>query len=386
MKLAVTDPALLSAVRPLDLSAYLRARGWRPLAAQPDDELADWEKETDEGHIEVSVPRHSRWRDYARRVREIVAELSRAEGRSELLIIQDIGRTSKDSVRLRAVVDGRNDGTIPLEDGARLARSARGLMAAAACAADEPRRAYHTRRSPTVIEYLDGLSLGQTELGSFVMTVMSPVPPGLAHTVTPVGVDQPDTSFSRRVTQTLATALSAVRLAAETSVAEGDVSSFEAAVEKGVSADLCEALALVRDCSSISQLDIDIGWAPSRPEAQNLPVRHEFSPDALEVIREAGRVLRERRPVESFDVEGVVVALDRPKQNRAGHAGVATTVDGRVRKVWIEVVGEDWDKAVEAMRQRLVVRYRGELVRERRSYVLRNPRNLPGPHEAGSSS
>src|SRR5215813_1150235 len=76
MKIAVTDPALLGAVRPLDLSAYLRAHGWRPLPAKPEDELADWEKDTDVGRVEVSVPRHSRWRDYPRRVREIVAEVA----------------------------------------------------------------------------------------------------------------------------------------------------------------------------------------------------------------------------------------------------------------------------------------------------------------------
>src|ERR1043165_10190641 len=83
MKVAVTDPALLSAVRPLDLSAYLRAHGWRPLLSRPDNELADWKTDSEQGRAEVSVPRHNRWRAYPRRVREVIAELSRVEGRSE---------------------------------------------------------------------------------------------------------------------------------------------------------------------------------------------------------------------------------------------------------------------------------------------------------------
>jgi hypothetical protein len=383
MKGTITDPAVLGAVQPHDLTAYLHAHGWRPLPASPDDPLADWVTETDAGGIEVSVPRHPGWRDYARRVRDILEGLSRAERRSELLIIQDIGSVSKDCVRFRAVVDGRNDGTIPLEAGARLARSARRLMMAAACAAEAPRRAYHARRSPAVVNYLAGLNLGQTEPGSFVMTVMSPVPPALAPAAAPAVTDPQDASFPRRVTRALATALSAVRQAAEASVVAGDATPFEASVDRGVSADLCEALALIRHGGSISQLDIDIRWAPSRREPPELPVRHEFSPDMLDVLREAGRVLRGTRPVEGFDIEGVVVALDRPKHDRAGHAGVVTTVDGRPRKVWIEIAGEDWDQAIEAMRRRVVVRYRGELVRQGRSYVLRNPRHPSDPAEPG---
>lgn len=91
MKASVTDPAVLAAVRPLDLSAYLRARGWRPRFGEAD--LVEWELDTSDGVVEVAVPRHPHWRDYARRVREVIAELSRVEGRSEMLIVQDIAQT-----------------------------------------------------------------------------------------------------------------------------------------------------------------------------------------------------------------------------------------------------------------------------------------------------
>ena len=69
---------------------------------------------------------------------------------------------------------------IPLEDGALLARSARGMMLAAACSTYERRRAFHTRKPQVAVDYMKGLSLGQTEIGSFVLTVISPVPPRLS--------------------------------------------------------------------------------------------------------------------------------------------------------------------------------------------------------------
>src|SRR5690606_27973212 len=91
VKASVTDPAVLAAVRPLELSAYLRAHGWRPRFGEGD--LEEWELDTNDGVVEVAVPKHPHWRDYARRVREVIAELSRVEGRSELLIVQDIAQT-----------------------------------------------------------------------------------------------------------------------------------------------------------------------------------------------------------------------------------------------------------------------------------------------------
>lgn len=375
MKVSVTDPVVLATVRPLDLAAYLRARGWQPRSAETD--LAEWELPTAGGVVEVAVPKHPRWRDYARRVREVIAALSRVEGRSELLVLQDIAQTLRDVLRLRTVVEGRTDGTIPLEDGALLARSARGMMLAAACATHERRRAFHARKPQVAIDYLKGLSLGQTEVGSFVLTVISPVPPALAQPEGAPGAGPPETNFNRRVTETLTTALAAVRTAADASVARGGVEAFEEAVSQGVSADLCEALALVRECSSVSELDLSVGWAAARPAAQSLPVRHEFSMDALEVIGEAGRTLREKSPLDSFEVAGIVVSLDRPTDAFRGTAVVVADIDQQPRRIRIELSDEtDWKTANEAMHKRLVFRCQGELMREGKYYVLRNARDL----------
>jgi hypothetical protein len=375
MKASITDPAVLAAIRPLDLSAYLRAHGWYPRLGEAD--LGEWELKTNDGIAEVSVPKHPRWRDYARRIREVLVELSRVEDRSEMLIVQDIAQTLRDVVRIRTVIEGRTDGTIPLEDGALLARSARAMMFASACSTHERRRAFHTRKPQVAVDYMKGLSLGQTEVGSFVLTIISPVPPGLAQTEMPLDAPALETNFNRRVTETLTTALAAMRAAAETSVAQGGVSAFEEAVAQGVSADLCEAVALVRECTSVTELDLSIGWAAARPEIQKLPKRHEFSMDMLEVIGEAGRALREKSPIDSFEVAGVVVALDRPTHTFMGTAVVVANVERQPRRIRVELVDEEnWKTADDAMNRRLVFRCQGELIREGKYYVLRNSRDL----------
>jgi len=374
----VTDPEFLSSIRSVDVQLYLRSRGWKPIATTMQTEAVDWEFTGVDRSVEVTVPRNARWRDYARRVREVLAELSQLEGRSENAIAQDIQRASRDIIRMRAVVDNRTDGSIPLEDGSLLARSARSLMLAAACAAHEPRRAYGPRKPAPATEYLRGLSMGQTEVGSFVLTVLSPVPPAFTQQTVLPFVDAAATPdhYNRRVTRTLSTALGAVTRATEASIATGDITPFDDAVAEGVSADLCESLGILHECATVSAVSISVGWAPARPEPSQLPTSHEFTPDAIEYIGAAGRSLRERSPVDDFEMLGIVIAIDRPSDAFAGVATVLTDVDGNPRKVRIAVFGEDWTKAHDAMKLGLLLSCRGELTREGKHYELRNPRSI----------
>lgn len=385
MKGHVTDPELLGAIRPVDLQLYLRAHGWRPVATTVQSDAVDWEYRSGDVHAEVTAPRNARWRDYPRRVREVLAELSEIEGRSESAIAQDIQRASRDIIRVRAVIDGRADGSISLEDGALLARSARSLMLAAACAAHEPRRAYHSRKPQPATEYVRGLSMGQTEVGSFVLTVLSTVPPAFTQQASLPLVDAATTPdhYNRRVTRTLSTALGAVKQATEDSIVTGDIAPFDEAVAVGVSADLCEALGLIRECATVAAVTISLGWASARPEPASVPTYHEFTPDALEYIGAAGRSLRERSPVDDFEVLGIVIAIDRPtgdpyqaSGSLAGVATVLTDVDGRPRKVRIALDGDDWSKAHDAMKRGLLLSCRGDLSREGKLLALKRPRAI----------
>jgi hypothetical protein len=97
----ITDPEFLSSIRSVDVQLYLRSRGWKPIATTMQTEAIDWEFTGVDRSVEVTVPRNARWRDYARRVREVLAELSQLEGRSEHAIAQDIPRASRKPSRAR---------------------------------------------------------------------------------------------------------------------------------------------------------------------------------------------------------------------------------------------------------------------------------------------
>ena len=178
--------------------------------------------------------------DFALRVSEVLRTLEHVEQRSQLEILRDLRTSSSDLIRIRASASQTTTGSIPLDLGVRFVEEAREMMLAAACSAIDPRPYYATRKPVQANEYLSRVRMGQTERGSFVLTILSPVPPGLRPPEPLDGV-LPD-PFERKVSQTLASGLLAARLAAQRAAVSGDVQPFREAVPRGVSANLCDAL------------------------------------------------------------------------------------------------------------------------------------------------
>lgn len=385
MKVLITDLKTLATVPPLDLVSYFRATGWREV--DPQGPLTGWEFDAGErGILDASVPQRQGWRDYARQVQLAIERLALVERRSALAILRDVTQVSADVIRLKA--DGSAvDGTVRLEDGATLVASLSKMLLSAACSAIEPRRAYHTRKPGRALDFCSGVRLGQTERGSYVVSAISRVPPVLqSHQLSlnfpqpPGGIVVSDYSpepFERRVVRTLADALGELEHAASRGAASGRLDAFEEAVPRGVSADLCESIAALKSCAATA-FEVRVGWAPVRPPAKWEPVVASFGEDAVAVIEEAGRMLREKEPVPGFGVRGLVlkVAREPTEQDKTGEVEVLAVVDGVQRPIRLQLTGESWQRAHEALSSRRVVWCEGELIRTAKPFRLEHPGEL----------
>lgn len=368
MKATIQDRSVLAGLRPLELVAYLRSTGWTQ-AALVQNRWATWVKGD---AFEVALPLNRELGDFVLRMADALKTLSAAEERSQLEVLNDLLTTSADVIRLRVTDADSADGTIPLKDGAQIVKHASDLMMAGACAAIEHRPVFRGRKPNQAVEYLNRVRMGQTERGSFVVTMISRVAPVLAG----AGLDHFNEPFERKTTSTLATALNAVRLAAESAAASGSFDDFQAAIAQGVSADLCDALhGMVSGGETERGLEIGFSWSRSRPLGRaTIPHRISFTPDTMPVIEEAARLFRETAPREEFEVRGPVVRLDRPEGSPTGKATILSFVDERARKVVVELGDADYHRAVEAHDQRKVVSCLGLLVPQVPSFVLENAR------------
>ena len=375
MKAAIHDADTLRGLKPLEVVQYLRAKGW-----QQEGDLGSkatlWVTGTDTGN-EIVLPMRRELGDFDLRMSEVLRTLEKVEARSQLDILRDLQAASSDLIRIRAHTGNTADGTLPIEAAVTFVERARDLMLAAACAAIDKRSYFATRKPAQATDYLDQVRIGQTERGSFVLTILSPVTPLLkpAGTGNPFPAE-PSEPYERSVTRTLALSLAAVRAAADIAAAQGNPKPFIDAVGQGVSANLCEALVGLAQVSPSDGLDIGISWSPNRAMTTSTPQRVTLPADTIPLLKEAARLFRETGPVEDFELQGGVVGLSRPEGTATGRVTVAGFIESRARKVLLDLGEPDYTTAIRAHAEEAIVLCTGELVKEGRSFRLQNPRRF----------
>ncbi|MGH7295784.1 MAG: hypothetical protein ACRELB_12650 [Polyangiaceae bacterium] len=310
---------------------------------------------------------------------EVLTGLALVEKRSQLEILQDLAVAGSDVVRLRLLGSELADGSLPLEDGAQLVERVREVMLASACATVQPRPFFGTRKPAEAVEYVRKLRLGQTERGSFVVKVLSPVSPLLS--MEEAGVFFPESEpppFERRVTQTLMGAAAAATTAVVDAGATGALGPFEEAVTKGASANLCESLAamLLTD-RPYTALELSVGWAGNRPPPPIAEHIVRLTREAAPLLASAAHQLKARAPREDFELEGYVVALDNENAlTQGGTITIAAAVDVGTRRVRVALRAEEYRTALAAHGRMARVGCSGRLEKTGRQYELKDPQGF----------
>ncbi|GMA59511.1 hypothetical protein C7445_12010 [Alicyclobacillus sacchari] len=375
MKAYLRDSDILRRIPPRELAAYLRAQGWHQIS-RIGDKGAVWAKDEGRDTAEILLPLDPSLGDYVLRMSEALQILESVEGRSQLEILKDIETVSGDLIRVRVQRRDVHDGTVPLEEGVKLIQGVRDLLVAAASAAVSPKPYFHSRRPNRVTEYIQKVHLGQTEQGSFVVTALSRVTPELMRGQQMLLFDDGEPPFERQVTMKLADSLVATREAAEVASSLGVFDAFEEGVERGINANLCQALEFIGDEPEVMQVDVRFSWAPIRPISRPISSYVSFPSDMLPIIKEAGRMLKAISPVEDVELRGVVVNLARELDEDAGSVVVYGFLDGQIRRVKIHLSHDQYQLAIQAHDRKQPVVCYGELVREGNGFVLKSPRGF----------
>lgn len=374
MKVEIRDRDAMRAIQPVEAALYLRAQGWAMVEA-PHARSAIWRKLADGDEFEALLPMDRQVTDYALRVGELLSILAVVEKRSQWQVYRDLLTITSDVIRIRIADAEFADGTLPIEEHAQIAQKARDLVLAAACAATEARPVWHKRKPGQAMEHVRRVRIGQSEQGSYVVTVLSRVTPllhGQNHQLF-----EPEVPYERRVTEKLAQSLVALEDAAERAALTQEMAAFDEAVPQGVNANLCDAVVGFWGGDDVQRnLEFSFSWSPTRPAAPDAVRQVAISADRIPVIREAGRQMRERAPLTDFDLAGPVVKLERADGAAVGKVTVVGIVDDRQAKVTIDLTDPDYHAALRAHDQGKTLRLSGTLAREGRGYVLRHPTDL----------
>jgi hypothetical protein len=366
----IADVDALAGLRPAELSIYLRANGWT--LVERTSTAAVWTLSTDDGddEFEILQPLDPGLRDYALRMADAVRVLAISGRRSELDVLRAVGNVSWDVHTVRIMPADEPAGMIGIDDGIQAVESLRALVAAGAYPvfARQHRAVQPARKPSGFTDFLRGVRIGTATEGSYVLTAHTPVPPRLSADQPPPvddpGIGLPEAEpVERQVSLRVHQAVRAAHDAATASLLTADgLDPFTSAVDAGVSANLCEALAGLGGISG-HPYDLTLSLAAVRPgHIRTEPVR--FRRDHLPVLREAAQELRERTPEEDVSVTGHVIRLFRE-----GTAAGEITLAGRVedqdafRRIWVTLDDTSYTEAVRAHREMRPVTARGNLIR-----------------------
>ena len=357
---AVSGPNSLRDITPTALTHFAVELGWSELEPYGDHSAVY----SAAGLPEIILPRTRELGDYTRVVARLIDVFASIGNRGTQDVYRDLLTADRDVVRVR-VDDG--DG-IPLGSGEDLIAGTRSMLIATTCSLSNPRAVYRgiTKEATDLVNQV---RLGQTEQGSYVVVLHTPV----VTARTPTMLDDPEDDFApphRRMIRRLTEALMTTREA----LGRGDLASageiMDSVVSKGVSANLCESLVdLIR---AFSSLDIGVTWARTRPERSRREAFRFFKPD-VQHLEAASRLFRELRPQPNAQLVGAVVQLRRVESESDGNIRLRAEVEGCLRSVTANLNPPDYDLAIQAHRDKAAVIVTGTLERVGERWHLQNP-------------
>lgn len=364
MRVSIHDRAALLAVPPSALSAYARTSGW----TRHENYRTHSDTYIGKDLPEIIVPRTEDLGDYASVVARLIDVFAEVAQKDALTVYRSLVTTNFDVIRLRS---GQGpDGSVRLADGVDLISGAHDLLLATACSLDQPGPVHRPGANQSAKDLLEKVRLGQTDHGSFVVTILAPVaPPSMPGLFQGIDPDPPD---ERRLTVHLMKALAAARLATDR-CAKGVEDAFGEEVENGVSANLCGALSKM--IGAFPTLDVSVSWASTRPVA----VEHrtvQFVQTDAPLLTDGAASLRRHAARVDVRLLGHVKHLRREATEKHGTIRLNTVVDPgqQPRSVSALLERKDYEQAVQAHKERAQVVVSGDLERLGQRWWLLNPR------------
>ncbi|MFC4534603.1 hypothetical protein [Sphaerisporangium dianthi] len=365
-----------------DLISLLAVAGWDKQGGRSHI-YERWAVREDDELLSVLVPLDRTRDDYIDLLEEALSSLERSRLAGAQRVVSRL-RAPGDEVQWQKephVVRG----LIPWLHGEAMIASAKQILVAAAKAARHP-SAYHGQREwKFAREYLEKVLMGQTQVGSYVVTAYTPVgqireTEGASREIES---SLSGTTTGRDVMERLTSSLIATRESVDHFTSTGSLSGFDAGIVHGISCELTRALsALVKDSDGAR---VSVIWSPvGRPPALSGSTwKMDFIPDDLPALERASSRLATTEPRRTVVIVGTVTNLSRPRLGQHGTIILNVIYGVAVSRVRVRLSRADYEHAISAHKEGDLLRITGTLEKEGNNYWLYDPTEL-GPVEAGA--
>lgn len=159
---------------PAAVQEYVEMAGWRIEPRLGRGQVAVYESPKSSNE-QISIPINRSLQDFDILMETAISTLAKVEGRYPAELLTELNFPDADVLRFAETSHAAARGDVPFEHGIRLLNGAKKTLLAAACSAIHP-APFHPRMSFTEAEqFIQQCRLGQTERGSFVLTIACPL-------------------------------------------------------------------------------------------------------------------------------------------------------------------------------------------------------------------
>lgn len=368
--------AIASELDPGAAEPYLRAHGWE-LVHQ--GQLGNrWRLRGTGRARNVAVPlRDLDEADQARMFAAVLEVLADVERREPALIARDLSVAAFDVVEFRLIDEHLVRGEIPLRAAPELTGGALHAMQAAARTVITPRAHFVSGTLPAPVQrFVEDAVLAGTDRGSVILRIRAPA---LEEPQPQTQIDGLTTleSFGRRAVLQLLGGVNAAKDATHRDFAAMDMDRLDRDIDEGLSANLCDALLHLSGGQSglNARIGLRVRWALTQPTT--IPAsRVEMDEEEIGQLEAVADILKKIEPIPNRTIVGPVVQVRRPPNEPVGTAIIEADIDGKPRRVRIQLDPSDYEIAARANVERTEIRATGTLESAGTIRELTNPTRI----------
>lgn len=360
---------LTEKINPIVFAKYLSDTHWQQFPRKRKD-IKVFQREINGVLHQVTIPMDDTLTDYHEAMLEAVRGVAVAEDKALEQVFLYLLNPNADILKIRVEKRDVETGHILLDDAISIYENVKRLLAAAAMDELRPAAMHLGRPDSSVSSFLSDCRFGQTEVGSYVVSVVCPIAK-LDETeyrqLTMFESEEQSNSFTRKVTSRIMRSLSKVK----GRIDEGD---FDISDDGGdiISTNFYEALLGMELAGEGTKVEFNSCWAPSIPQTEALPDRvafnhNYFEPISAAVLRIKAKAGRKERII------GRIKKLESTPDVETRVAGKITVAyldeSEKARTAVCELKKDDYDRALEAHEKGQYVVIVGDMTKGRKSYI-----------------
>ena len=375
MTSAIRDSDLLRSITIPSLTKYLKAHNWEDQGKWGMRPMSIYACQHEGETRKILVPQTSDVIGYENAISVAIKTLADVQNRPEMDIYRTLQSAGMDEIQIHST-NGLRNKPLSLTLKASLFENSLNIITAAARSADAPSAHHAGPLNATITEFLNRVQPMASASRGYDLLLHSPIPPPLSDQQDLFGNHQQP--FARRATESLASALAHTH-SAITQINQDHATgqaAFRTGISYGVSSNFCDALSdIIKDGQGAQ---INIHWATIRPPLSDIKApthKTAFQQDAIDILKDASRILRSAPALPRQTLITEVIALNRkdPKQFD-GEATLFYRDDIKEMRLRVQFNESDYASIISAYRNNSTVEIIGDIHhRSQGRYNLLNP-------------